>query len=110
AVWMGFDKTDRDHYLTTTSSARVSSLAHYVMNSGLRYQKSADFGTKSAAQETAEKKQEEESESSGSDFWSGVKDKADEAGKTIKKGADKVKEFGGKVSDGIGNLIDSIGN
>ncbi|MBC2268415.1 penicillin-binding protein 1A [Listeria sp. FSL L7-0083] len=110
AVWMGFDKTDKDHYLTTTSSAGVSSLAHYVMNSGLRYQKSADFDTKSAAQETAAKKQEESDNNSGSDFWSGVKDKADEAGETIKKGAEKVKEFGGKVSDGIGNLIDSIGN
>ncbi|MBC1996697.1 penicillin-binding protein, partial [Listeria seeligeri] len=95
----------------TTSSAGVSSLAHYVMNSGLQYQKSADFSTKSAAQETAAKKEEEEKEkNSGSDFWSGVKEKADEAGESIKKGADKVKEFGGKVSDGIGNLIDSIGN
>ncbi|EAF7114377.1 penicillin-binding protein 1A [Listeria monocytogenes] len=111
AVWMGYDKTDKEHYLTTTSSAGVSSLAHYVMNSGLQYQKSADFSTKSAAQETAAKKEEEEKEkNSGSDFWSGVKEKADEAGETIKKGADKVKEFGGKVSDGIGNLINSIGN
>ncbi|MBA5844868.1 penicillin-binding protein, partial [Escherichia coli] len=47
AVWMGYDKTDKEHYLTTTSSAGVSSLAHYVMNSGLQYQKSADFSTKS---------------------------------------------------------------
>lgn len=57
------------------------------------------------------KKEEEEKEkNSGSDFWSGVKEKVDEVGEIIKKGVDKVKEFGGKVFDGIGNLIDLIGN
>ncbi|WP_163654456.1 penicillin-binding protein 1A [Listeria sp. PSOL-1] len=92
SVWMGFDKTDKEHYLTTNSSAGVSSLAHYVMKSGLRYQKAADFDTKSASQNSKEEKQKE----TKNDFW-----------ESIKGGADKVKEFGGKVTDSINKWIDS---
>ncbi|EUJ33613.1 penicillin-binding protein [Listeria floridensis FSL S10-1187] len=109
AVWIGYDKTDESHYLTTTSSEGVANLAHYVMKSGLRYLQPEDFDTQSAAQETAakkaeEKKQQEEQEG----FWNSVKEKADEAGDTIKKGADKVVEFGGKVKDGVSGWFGSF--
>ncbi|MBC1417632.1 PBP1A family penicillin-binding protein [Listeria fleischmannii] len=108
AVWIGFDKTDENHYLKTTSSQGVANLAHYVMKSGLRYQTPKDFDTKSAAQETKAKQQaEKQQEAEKNDFWNTVKDKANDAGDAIEKGAGKVIEFGGKVKDGIGNWIGS---
>lgn len=106
AVWMGYDKTDESHYLKTNSSSGVANLAHYVMKSGLRYLKPEDFATKSAAQITQKKKADEaKKEEENNDFWNSVKEKAGEAGDAIKKGAGKVKEFGGKVTDEIGGWL-----
>ncbi|WP_239256099.1 transglycosylase domain-containing protein [Listeria ilorinensis] len=109
AVWMGFDKTDENHYLTTSSSNGVATLAHYVMNSGLKYQEPTDFDTKGAKQETQKEKSKDSSSSSSedNDFWGSVKEKADEAGDSIKKGAEKVKEFGSDVTDKVNKWIDS---
>ncbi|MBC2149428.1 transglycosylase domain-containing protein [Listeria booriae] len=109
SVWIGFDKTDEQHYLKTTSSDGVAALAHYVMKSGLKYQKPVDFGTKSASAKTEEKKQEDNAIEQTGDFWGSLKDSAKGAGETIKKGADKVKEVGGQIADGFNNILDSFG-
>ncbi|MBC1650652.1 PBP1A family penicillin-binding protein [Listeria booriae] len=109
SVWIGFDKTDEQHYLKTTSSDGVAALAHYVMKSGLKYQKPVDFGTKSASAKTEEKKQEDNAIEQTGDFWDSLKDSAKGAGETIKKGADKVKEVGGQIADGFNNILDSFG-
>ncbi|MBC1372313.1 PBP1A family penicillin-binding protein [Listeria booriae] len=109
SVWIGFDKTDEQHYLKTTSSDGVAALAHYVMKSGLKYQKPVDFGTKSASAKTEEKKQEDNAIEQTGDFWDSLKDSAKGAGETIKKGADKVKEVGGQIADGFNHILDSFG-
>lgn len=96
AVWMGFDKTDKNHYLTTNSSNGVANLAHYVMQSGLKYQKPTNFDTESASRITEEKAAKK---NSTGDMWSSIKDKASDAGKTIKNGVGKVKD---KISDLFG--------
>ncbi|EUJ29096.1 penicillin-binding protein [Listeria cornellensis FSL F6-0969] len=85
SVWIGFDKTDEAHYLKTKSSDGVASLAHYVMKSGLKYQKPVDFGTKSASAKTEEKNQENAVTEQAGDFWGSIKDSAKGAGETIKK-------------------------
>lgn len=104
AVWMGFDKTDKNHYLTTTSSSGVANLAHYVMQSGLKYQKPTTFDTESASRITEEKTTEKNKKSSDdSGLWSSIKEKASDAGSTIKKGV-------GKVKDKLSDLIGSFGN
>ncbi|EUJ47920.1 transglycosylase domain-containing protein [Paenilisteria rocourtiae] len=110
SVWIGFDKTDEAHYLKTTSSDGVASLAHYVMKSGLKYQKPVDFGTKSASVKTEEKNKENAVSEQAGDFWGSIKDSAKGAGETIKKGAEKAREIGGQIADGFNNILDSFGN
>lgn len=43
AIWLGYDKTDKDHYLTTTSGATASVIFKEIMNAALENTPSSSF-------------------------------------------------------------------
>lgn len=54
AVWLGYDKTDRDHYLSTSSSETVVPIFRSIMEQVLPYTEQKDFGTESVNDQLAE--------------------------------------------------------
>ncbi|MCP1158444.1 transglycosylase domain-containing protein [Bacillus infantis] len=54
AVWLGYDKTDREHYLSTSSSETVVPIFKSIMEQVLPYTEQKDFGTESVNDQLAE--------------------------------------------------------
>ncbi len=54
AVWLGYDKTDREHYLSTSSSETVVPIFRSIMEQVLPYIEQKDFGTESVNDQLAE--------------------------------------------------------
>ncbi|MEN8699886.1 transglycosylase domain-containing protein [Bacillus infantis] len=54
AVWLGYDKTDRGHYLSTSSSETVVPIFRSIMEQVLPYTEPKDFGTESVNDQLAE--------------------------------------------------------
>ncbi|KAB2330204.1 PBP1A family penicillin-binding protein [Cytobacillus depressus] len=90
AVWLGYDKTDREHYLSSSSSQTVVPLFKSIMESSIPYMEQADFSTKSVNEKLAQKEFKEELE------------------QTIKKSADKIREelpvWKEKLNEGVQEL------
>ncbi|MBU8878386.1 PBP1A family penicillin-binding protein [Bacillus sp. FJAT-29790] len=94
AVWLGYDKTDREHYLSRSSSETVVPIFRAIMQQSIPYLDQAEFSTKSVNKKLAQK-----------DF-------KEEVGQTIKESADKVKGtlekelpiWKEKVKDGMNEL------
>ncbi|MDZ5470158.1 PBP1A family penicillin-binding protein [Bacillus sp. 31A1R] len=59
AVWVGYDNTDKDHYLTTTSSEGAAPIFRELMEKSLKDQESLSFGVPSVYSYLAKKKQDE---------------------------------------------------
>ncbi|WP_433748573.1 transglycosylase domain-containing protein [Falsibacillus pallidus] len=112
AVWLGYDKTDENHYLEGLSSQGVVPLYKAVMESALQYVEPKEFDVKSVNyyQEEERKKQEAEQNKS---FEEKIKDEAkkwkdqlDEAKKKFKehfKGKGKEHEKGHGKGHGPGH-------
>ncbi|MEK5392520.1 MULTISPECIES: transglycosylase domain-containing protein [Heyndrickxia] len=81
AVWIGYDKTDSQHYLNGLSSQGVVPVFQAVMQNTLKYTKPGQFGVQSVNATLAGKK----------DNQSFI-DKAEEIDKKLKEGAKKLKD------------------
>ncbi|MEH7522275.1 PBP1A family penicillin-binding protein, partial [Bacillus sp. JJ1503] len=90
AVWLGYDQTDREHYLSSSSSKTVVPLFKSIMENSIPYVEQAEFSTKSVNEKMTEKEFQEEVE------------------KTIKDSAEKIKEelpiWKEKLMDGVHEL------
>lgn len=98
AVWIGYDHTDREHYLSGLSSQGVVPVFQSIMQSTLKYTEPADFGTESI--NTQIKKQEEKDHP--------FKTKAKEFNEKLKQGTEKLKEKIEKSKDNWKILEDKI--
>lgn len=57
AVWLGYDETDRQHYLPSNSSANVVPIFKAIMQSALPYVKAENFGVESVNAQLANENQ-----------------------------------------------------
>lgn len=73
AVWVGYDKTDKDHYLTTYSSEGATKIFQKIMAQSLQYQESKSFKADDIGPliEEQERKTEEENQKN---FWEDKKE------------------------------------
>ncbi|WP_066287991.1 transglycosylase domain-containing protein [Bacillus sp. FJAT-29937] len=74
AVWLGYDQTNRQHYLSSSSSKTVVPLFKSIMESSIPYIEKEDFSAKSVNEKMSEKEFQQEVE------------------QTIKDSAEKIKE------------------
>lgn len=65
AVWVGYDKTDEKHYLTTTSSEGAAIVFRELMSEALQNTKPASFHVSSIDSLMEQKKQEEAAKNQG---------------------------------------------
>ncbi|WP_409294841.1 PBP1A family penicillin-binding protein [Peribacillus sp. SCS-26] len=91
AVWLGYDHTDKDHYLTTTSSEGAAPLFREIMSRALQHKKHKSFGVKSIEEYKRDEREKEIKE-----FWNKQKDK-------VKDKWEKWTEPFKSEKEGIGN-------
>ncbi|WP_018662280.1 PBP1A family penicillin-binding protein [Weizmannia acidiproducens] len=77
-VWMGYDETDRSHYLYGLSEQGIVPVFNAVMNATLKYTKAGDFDVDSINQQQNDGGQ--------------LKEKLESIDETIKKQTDKLKD------------------
>ncbi|WP_071459606.1 transglycosylase domain-containing protein [Bacillus massilinigeriensis] len=82
SVWLGYDKTDREHYLSSSSSENVVPLFRKIMEEASPYIEKREFEVSSINE------QNEEQNNNGKEF----REKAKELEKKLRERADKVEE------------------
>ncbi|KAB2337105.1 PBP1A family penicillin-binding protein [Cytobacillus depressus] len=97
AVWVGYDKTDKNHYLTTTSGVGTAPIFKEIMTKALQNQENVSFNVPHIASFIEKKKQEEKSlhhnNKKNTDKW---KKKIEKERKKLEK---KMKKKKGKKDD-----------
>jgi penicillin-binding protein 2A len=99
AIWVGYDKTDADHYITPTSGTGSSVVFREVMKEALKNSSTQTFGVPHITALIEQRKKEEEQKNRNSfqdkfnnevqkweDKWNKQKEKWDKKGKDREKG------------------------
>ncbi|WP_059170367.1 transglycosylase domain-containing protein [Bacillus sp. FJAT-27445] len=102
AIWLGYDRTDREHYLTTTSSQGATPIFRAIMQEAKPFLKEDSFGIATAGEEP-------ESFISKEELLAQTEKLRKEVGKaaeTIKEEAPKWKEV---LDNGVSAMLDGLG-
>ncbi|MBY0120413.1 transglycosylase domain-containing protein [Bacillus sp. S/N-304-OC-R1] len=97
AVWLGYDKTDREHYLSSSSSETVVPLFRAIMENSIPYIEPAEFSTKSVNEKLVEK-----------DFQEEVEDTIKESTEKIKESTNKIKEELPKWKENLMDVVQEL--
>jgi penicillin-binding protein 2A len=117
SMWLGYDKTDNNHYLPSKSSGDVVPIFKTIMDQAVQYVEPENFQVQSVSDRLANKdsknvnKKVEETKKA-------IKEKAEEIETTIKENSskwsqvvDEIKEDAKKVNDKVkGKLQEILGN
>lgn len=99
AVWLGYDKTDRSHYLSTSSSQTVVPIFKAIMEQSLKYVKPGELDVQPASTRLNEDKEKQQKrEEAINKQAEKVEKTAKEIGGYIKEESPKWKE---KMDEGI---------
>jgi penicillin-binding protein 2A len=102
AVWLGYDKTDRQHYLSSSSSETVVPIFREIMETVKPYIEQEEFIVKSVQ---SKKRAEEEKKQPLKDQTEKLKEKIKEEAPKWKEKINKGIEKGRKLKDEIESLI-----
>jgi penicillin-binding protein 2A len=109
AVWMGYDQTDREHYLPSSSSANVVPLFREIMQSGLPYVTHANFKVDSINTQLANKNQTQKViQEQAAKISQQLQDNAKKIGQTIKEQAPTWKEGINQTLHNLGRSVDTL--
>ncbi|MED3562948.1 PBP1A family penicillin-binding protein [Bacillus xiapuensis] len=109
AIWIGFDQTDRQHYLTGSSSVNVVPIFKEMMRASLPYVPRANFDVVSVNDQLAGKTQANLNMQQKADqIKKELNANAEKIGKTIKENAPVWKENLDKVLYKVGKTVDSV--
>ncbi|MGG3470666.1 PBP1A family penicillin-binding protein [Neobacillus pocheonensis] len=109
AIWLGYDQTDRQHYLPSASSANVVPIFKEMMRESGRYLPKESFevvsiNSKLAGQENTEKSINEQAKKIGKE----LNENAQKIGTTIKQHAPAWKKSMEKAFYTIGEAVNSL--
>lgn len=90
AVWLGYDQTDREHYLSSSTSKTVVPLFREIIEQSLPYIEKEEFSTKSVNEKLAQKEEQKEVQ------------------QTIKDSAEKIKEELPKWKEKLMDVVDEL--
>lgn len=88
AVWVGYDKTDEKHYLTTTSSEGAAVIFQHFMAAALEGTEPSSFNVQHIDELIEQRKREEEAKNR-KDFWNGLNEGAKKWEERVKKEREK---------------------
>ncbi|MEH7392697.1 transglycosylase domain-containing protein [Bacillus sp. JJ1474] len=99
AVWVGYDRTDKDHYLTTTSGEGTAPIFKAIMSKALQNKEAISFGVPHISSLIEKKKQEEKFNSFDKGFMKNKEKWEKKIEKEKKKWEKKRKKNKGKKHD-----------
>lgn len=107
AAWLGYDQTDREHYLSTSSSETVVPIFKTIMESIKPYIESSEFTTDSVrAQQSEEKKDYKQLLIDQTDKWKETfSEEAPKWKQRLNQGLNYAEEKGSQLKDLIENHI-----
>ncbi|MCM3566965.1 transglycosylase domain-containing protein [Neobacillus mesonae] len=109
AIWIGFDKTDRQHYLPSASSSNVVPIFKEMMRTSRTYLPKDEFDVVSINDQLAGKKAADKNfENQAKQISQELNDNAKKIGTTLKEQAPKWKEGLDKVLVTIGKGVSAI--
>lgn len=109
AIWIGFDQTDRQHYLPSSSSANVVPIFREMMRTSSAYLPKKDFDVVSVnAQLAGKTNQTNNFQDQAKKISQELNKNAQELGNTIKEQAPKWKKGLDKIVYTIGEAVDSV--
>lgn len=109
AIWIGYDKTDRDHYLPSSSSANVVPIFKEIMKGSITYLPKESFDVASINDRLAGKAQQEKSiQEQAKAISSELNKNAQKIGQTIKEKSPGWKKGLDKALYTIGKGIDTV--
>ncbi|MGD6857236.1 transglycosylase domain-containing protein [Bacillus infantis] len=107
AVWLGYDKTDREHYLSTSSSETVVPIFRSIMEQVLPYTEQKDFGTESVNDQLAEEAEPDiDLQERAEEFSERLKEELPE----WKEKWQDARELLDKTEEKLNEIWDKIGN
>ncbi|MBA4536534.1 PBP1A family penicillin-binding protein [Bacillus aquiflavi] len=107
AVWIGYDKTDRDHYLPSRGSDNVVPIFKAMMEQAVQYIEPREFEVASV-NNGLEKDSTESIQKAKQQLKEKTEELKEESGKwkeKINKGINKLEDIGGKVKEKIKRFI-----
>ncbi|XTP52773.1 PBP1A family penicillin-binding protein [Niallia sp. Krafla_26] len=112
AVWLGYDKTDREHYLQSGSSKTVVPLFKTIMEQSLPYIEKEEFEVKSIQSSLKEKelnkdKQEEPLKDQTNKLKEKIKEEAPKWKEKLKHGSKDLEEFGEKLKEQFEDILNN---
>lgn len=96
ASWLGFDNSNKEHYLVNTSGTGLAKVFKNEAENILKYTKGTDFSVEDVSKTEGNKKEETTKKNNWNDF--------------AKKVGEGAKYWGGKVKDGLDNAVESFWN
>lgn len=113
AVWLGYDKTDQQHYLSSSSSETVVPIFRVMMERIRPYIEEKEFNTQSVySEELGDTNEKEETLSSLKEQTDIVKERLKEEApkwkEKLDRGIKEVIEKGNQMKDGLDHFIEKI--
>ncbi|MDP4107397.1 MAG: PBP1A family penicillin-binding protein, partial [Bacillota bacterium] len=109
AVWIGYDQTDQEHYLPSSSSANVVPIFREIMQAGLPYVKHANFEVDSINTQLANKNQTQKViQEQATKFSQQFQENAKKFGQTIQEQAPTWKEGINQTLHTLGRSVDTL--
>ncbi|MCM3764316.1 transglycosylase domain-containing protein [Neobacillus niacini] len=109
AIWLGYDQTDREHYLPSSSSSNVVPIFKEIMRSSVQYLPEASFAVVSVnARLAGEANPGRGIQDQAKEIGKELNENAKKIGETIKERAPEWKEKLNKVIYNIGESVDSV--
>ncbi|WP_462409709.1 PBP1A family penicillin-binding protein [Neobacillus sp. Marseille-QA0830] len=109
AIWIGFDQTDREHYLTSTSSANVVPIFKEIMRTSVQYLPKEEFEVVSVnAQLAGENNPGKSVKDQAAEISKELKENADKIGSVIKEKAPGWRAKLNQTIDQVGEAVDSL--
>jgi len=113
AIWLGFDQTDQEHYLPSSSSANVVPIFKEMMKTSLQYIPKQNFAVQSVNQELAGKSSQGSSfEEQAQKIGQELNENAKKIGSVIKEQAPTWKKgldtFMNNVEDAVNTLVNKL--
>ncbi|NRD79323.1 PBP1A family penicillin-binding protein [Bacillus sp. BRMEA1] len=111
AIWLGYDQTDQEHYLPSSSSANVVPIFKEMMKSSLAFVPKQNFAIQSINQQLAGKAASDSSiEEQAQKISQELNQNAQKIGSAIKEQAPTMKKRLDQLLNNIGNAVNSLVN
>ncbi|WP_210366457.1 PBP1A family penicillin-binding protein [Bacillus sp. REN3] len=113
AVWLGYDKTDRQHYLSSSSSKDVVPIFRAIMEESVPHIKPEEFkvdsvNTRISGKTFDYKETEKEIKERAAKLEQELKERADKVGDKLKQEAPKWKKVLEQMQQDAGNVSDKV--